>query len=242
MRGLTRGRTTATMCLPGHLGRRAAAHVLAACLMAASPVWRLAASAGPAEIMACVARDCRAELGSCVANPTCARGLACLGANYNNPVGQVRCMDLYENVQMRTFADCAMTKNKCLEPLAADATEARSYSRARAAIGRSPPRGVPSIDRLLRGSWKVALGLNPAFDTFDCQVHVNREPIDWQQTRNPFAGHQAWLNRHSRTLQDSPRLHSLTTGLGSSNNTQGGSARRSIDARMLQHIQAYIEY
>lgn len=126
--------------------------------------------------MACVARDCRAELAACVSSPMCAQGLACAGSKATDPAGQVRCMDLYENDEMRMFADCAMTQRGCIAPIAADAAESASYDRAKAAVSRSPPKGVPSIDRLLQGTWKVALGLNPAFDTFDCQVHEFAPP------------------------------------------------------------------
>src|SRR6056297_1999455 len=92
--------------------QRAAAHLLiAGCLVAAPPALQLRASAtSPAEVMACVARDCRAELAACVSSPMCAQGLACTGSKVTDPVGQVRCMDLYENEAMRRFADCAMTQ------------------------------------------------------------------------------------------------------------------------------------
>ncbi|KAJ8601289.1 hypothetical protein CTAYLR_007755 [Chrysophaeum taylorii] len=122
--------------------------------------------------MACIAEKCKEELVACVASPTCGRGLACAGSQAASPTGQVRCMDLYENELMRRFADCAMTENECLAPLPADATELKSFERAVAAVRRSPPKVPPE---LLRGTWKVALGLNPAFDCFDCQVHEFRE-------------------------------------------------------------------
>lgn len=64
-----------------------------------------------------------------------------------------------------------MTRAKCLEPLPADAAEAAARAALLRSLAEAQPPKIPPIETLLTGVWKVALGLNPAFDTFDCQVH-----------------------------------------------------------------------
>mmetsp|Transcript_22934 Transcript_22934/g.90945 ORF Transcript_22934/g.90945 Transcript_22934/m.90945 type:complete len:338 (-) Transcript_22934:652-1665(-) len=140
-----------------------------------SPLLSLHPPAGvataPGGGMARVVRDCQAELAACAASPMCAQGLACAGTQPTSPTGQVRCMDLYENDEMRAFADCAMTRTAALPQQPADAAELASFERTQRAVAADPPRSVPAMRDLLRGTWRVALGLNPAFDAFECQVH-----------------------------------------------------------------------
>ncbi len=158
--------------LVGSTQQWCAAGMLAYCLILTPfAPQRPAFASSPAEAMACVARECRPQLAACASNPKCASGLACAGAKASDPVGQVRCMDLYENEQMRSFAECVMTHKGCITPIAADPNELHAYKMTKTALNRSPPKDVPPIGQLLTGTWKVALGLNPAFDTFDCQVH-----------------------------------------------------------------------
>lgn len=121
--------------------------------------------------MRCVVRECKPELAACMQSGSCARGIACAGASASDPLGQVRCMDLYEDSTLRSFSECAMTQSRCVPPLAGDTSDAAEFDRARAALQLEPP-AVPPVDELLSGTWKLTLGLNPAFDKFDCQVHT----------------------------------------------------------------------
>jgi len=132
--------------------------------------------------MACVAKHCSRELGECLSDRQCARGMGCFVGCVVNPQieiegsCQVRCMDLYQNENLDKFTDCTLTRNKCYETLKAD--------------NRYPP--LPGqlwdekiyankdlkneLDNLFRGTWYVSGGLNPSFDTFDCQIHIFFEP------------------------------------------------------------------
>lgn len=156
------------------LQRCAAACLFALSLLVVPPPLEegLHATPPPTMGMACVASECKSELAACAASAQCAAGLACAGAQASSPTGQVRCMDLFENPEMKRFADCIMTDHQCLPALEGDVDELRSFERTLAAVTASPPANVPAVDRLLTGTWKVALGLNPTFDTFDCQVHT----------------------------------------------------------------------
>lgn len=75
---------------------------------------------------------------------------------------QIKCGDLFENGVVDEFNDCAVSRKKCV-PQKSD-------------VGDFP---VPDPSVLVKtfnisdftGKWYITSGLNPIFDTFDCQLH-----------------------------------------------------------------------
>jgi violaxanthin de-epoxidase len=94
-------------------------------------------------------------------------------------------MDLYENAQLRAFSECAMTASGCLPPLPADEPARARFGAAFERVSRAPPELPRSAD-LLKGKWLIALGLNPAFDTFPCEVHEFKADPDGKLIRAQF--------------------------------------------------------
>ena len=80
---------------------------------------------------------------------------------------QIRCGDLFENEVVGEFNACAVSQKKCVPQRTDD--------------GAYP---VPPVDsfvkafdtRVFEGRWYISAGLNPVFDTFDCQVHFFTAP------------------------------------------------------------------
>ncbi|KAL0925432.1 hypothetical protein M5K25_003760 [Dendrobium thyrsiflorum] len=114
---------------------------------------------------ACLLRECRVELVRCISNPACAANIACLQTCNDRPDEtecQIKCGDLFENNVVDEFNECAVSEKKCV-PMKSD-------------VGDFP---VPSPSALVRkfkildfnGKWYITSGLNPTFDTFDCQLH-----------------------------------------------------------------------
>ncbi|XP_020599069.1 violaxanthin de-epoxidase, chloroplastic-like [Phalaenopsis equestris] len=113
----------------------------------------------------CLLRECRGELVRCISNPACAANIACLQTCNDRPDEtecQIKCGDLFENNVVDEFNECAVSRKKCV-PMKGD-------------VGEFP---VPSPSALVRnfnmsdfnGKWYITRGLNPTFDTFDCQLH-----------------------------------------------------------------------
>jgi len=107
----------------------------------------------------------RIELAKCIANPSCAANVACLNTCNNRPDEtecQIKCGDLFENSVVDEFNECAVSRKKCV-PRKSD-------------VGEFP---VPDPAALVKnfnmsdfnGKWYISSGLNPTFDTFDCQLH-----------------------------------------------------------------------
>ncbi|KAK9140906.1 hypothetical protein Scep_010587 [Stephania cephalantha] len=113
----------------------------------------------------CLLKECRIELAKCIANPSCAANVACLQTCNNRPDEtecQIKCGDLFENRVVDEFNECAVSRKKCV-PQKSD-------------VGDFP---VPDPAVLVKsfnindfsGKWYISSGLNPTFDTFDCQLH-----------------------------------------------------------------------
>nr|CAB3484269.1 unnamed protein product [Digitaria exilis] len=74
----------------------------------------------------------------------------------------IKCGDLFENSVVDEFNECAVSRKKCV-PRKSD-------------VGEFP---VPDPSALVKnfnladfnGKWYISSGLNPTFDTFDCQLH-----------------------------------------------------------------------
>ncbi|BAF14506.1 violaxanthin de-epoxidase, chloroplastic [Oryza sativa Japonica Group] len=116
----------------------------------------------------CLLKECRIELAKCIANPSCAANVACLNTCNNRPDEtecQIKCGDLFENTVVDEFNECAVSRKKCV-PQKSD-------------VGEFP---VPDPSALVKnfnmadfnGKWYISSGLNPTFDTFDCQLHEFR--------------------------------------------------------------------
>ncbi|CAD5178864.1 violaxanthin de-epoxidase, chloroplastic-like [Musa acuminata AAA Group] len=113
----------------------------------------------------CLLKECRVELAKCIANPSCAANVACLQTCNDRPDEtecQIKCGDLFENSVVDEFNDCAVSRKKCVP--------------RKSNVGEFP---VPDPSVVVRtfnisdfsGKWYITSGLNPTFDTFDCQLH-----------------------------------------------------------------------
>lgn len=119
----------------------------------------------PAEVGRCVLTQCQLPLLKCLGNPKCAANLVCLqtcSGRADEIDCQIRCGDLFENEIVGEFNACAVSQKKCVPRREDD--------------GSFP---VPPTESLVKkfdtktfeGRWYISAGLNPIFDTFDCQVH-----------------------------------------------------------------------
>ena len=75
---------------------------------------------------------------------------------------QIKCGDLFENSVVDEFNDCAVSRKKCV-PQKSDLGEFTVPD---------PALLVKSFNIAdFSGKWFISSGLNPSFDTFDCQLH-----------------------------------------------------------------------
>ncbi|KAL1552136.1 Violaxanthin de-epoxidase, chloroplastic [Salvia divinorum] len=113
----------------------------------------------------CLLKECRIELAKCIANPSCAANVACLNTCNNRPDEtecQIKCGDLFANSVVDEFNDCAVSRKKCV-PQKSDLGDFPAPD---------PALLVQNFNMSdFNGKWFISSGLNPTFDTFDCQLH-----------------------------------------------------------------------
>ncbi|XP_057823632.2 violaxanthin de-epoxidase, chloroplastic isoform X2 [Cryptomeria japonica] len=128
----------------------------------------------------CLLKECRVELARCIADPACAANVACLQTCNNRPDEtecQIHCGDLFENSVVDQFNECAVSRKRCVPQKQDELTFP-----------------VPDPSALVKnfniadfsGKWYISSGLNPTFDTFDCQVH------EFYPASNNLTGKLSW--------------------------------------------------
>lgn len=140
---------------------------IAAGIMLGAQVWVVPSSYATdvLKTCTCLLKECRLELARCIGDPACASNVACLQTCNNRPDEtecQIGCGDLFENAVVDQFNDCAVSRKKCV-PQKGDEGE----------FPVPPPTALVNNFNTadFNGRWYISSGLNPTFDTFDCQLH-----------------------------------------------------------------------
>lgn len=93
---------------------------------------------------------------------------------------QIKCGDLFENSVVDEFNECAVSQKKCV-PRKSDLGEFPAPD---------PANLVKNFDiSNFSGKWFITSGLNPTFDTFDCQLH------EFHVESNKLVGNLSWRIR-----------------------------------------------
>ncbi|MCO5556658.1 hypothetical protein L7F22_010209 [Adiantum nelumboides] len=90
---------------------------------------------------------------------------------------RIGCGDVFENSVVDQFNDCAVSRKKCV-PQKPDLGDFPVPQ---------PSALVPSFNTTeFTGKWYISSGLNPTFDTFDCQLH------EFSASPNKLTGKLSW--------------------------------------------------
>ncbi|MCO5597085.1 hypothetical protein L7F22_051159 [Adiantum nelumboides] len=90
---------------------------------------------------------------------------------------EIGCGDVFENSVVDQFNDCAVSRKKCV-PQKPDLGDFPVPQ---------PSALVPSFNTTeFTGKWYISSGLNPTFDTFDCQLH------EFSTSPNKLTGKLSW--------------------------------------------------
>jgi violaxanthin de-epoxidase len=84
-------------------------------------------------------------------------------------------MDLYQSPLLDAFTECSLTDHACYPPLVSDPRYPPLLHPEQ--LWQSNLSSEPqTLQNLFNGRWYLSAGLNPAFDTFDCQAHDFSRP------------------------------------------------------------------
>lgn len=140
-------------------------------LLLAAPGGQMAADAADAKkVGTCLLQNCQSALATCLSDTTCVQNLACLQLCNGTPDEtscQIKCGDKYTSGAIDTFNSCAVSQKKCVPQ--------------RVDEGLYPVPPDCALDNTFdlnnfQGRWYITAGLNPLFDTFDCQEHFFASP------------------------------------------------------------------
>eukprot|EP00929_Paragymnodinium_shiwhaense_P101403 TRINITY_DN6448_c0_g1_i1.p1 TRINITY_DN6448_c0_g1~~TRINITY_DN6448_c0_g1_i1.p1 ORF type:complete len:487 (+),score=155.88 TRINITY_DN6448_c0_g1_i1:105-1565(+) len=152
--------------------------LLAGCLMMLAVISgfpRLATAADNSKVAPCLLTNCRSELASCIADPLCAVNLSCVIGCGDDKTCQIGCGDNFQDDVIDNFNACALSKKKCV-PRRPDTGPLPGTKKWTPVEGRYPVPPPESVSKdfdvtTMNGAWFISAGLNPLFDTFDCQLH-----------------------------------------------------------------------
>jgi len=126
----------------------------------------------------CLLSKCQLPLAKCILDPSCAADLTCVIACSGRPDEsscQINCGNNFEDDTVVKFNECALSAKKCV-PQRPDKGAVPGDPKWDPVKGRypvPPPESVSDDFEVAKmsGRWYITAGLNPLFDTFDCQVH-----------------------------------------------------------------------
>ncbi|KAK9815828.1 hypothetical protein WJX72_010371 [[Myrmecia] bisecta] len=162
----------------------------------------------------CLLANCQGALARCVGDAQCLENLVCLQLCNGRPdesACQIRCGDLYQDKAVEAFTACAVSDKKCV-PQRNDGD---------AAFPVPPPCALDEkFDlNMIDGRWYITAGLNPLFDTFDCQEHYFGVPepgrlfarINWRIPK----GDDDFIDRSTvQTFRQTPETPALLLNHG----------------------------
>jgi hypothetical protein len=152
----------------------------------------------------CFLNQCGAQSKACFTNPSCLKGVTCLGNCRGEQECATRCFARFGSEKLDNWLSCTLEDEKCIST--------PGVAQDISSIYRNPPR-TKAMARFqpkdLEGTWYKVLGLNPKYDLFPCQQNSFRASpqgsLDSESSfriRKPDGG--AWQNRLAETLVPSP--------------------------------------
>ena len=110
----------------------------------------------------CIMEHCASQSAACMGDNDCRSNMLCMTkCGMTNHTCMYGCLNTYDDDVFDTFMKCLVQDYQCLKLLPPDPT-----------FRCSPPQAVVknfTLDQL-QGSWYIALGFNPQYDCFDCQI------------------------------------------------------------------------
>lgn len=163
------------------------------------PVQSAWADQSLAKVAPCLLSKCQLPLAKCILNPSCAADLTCVIAcsgQKDESSCQINCGNNFENDVVVEFNKCALSAKKCV-PQRPDKGPAPGDLKWDPIKGRYPAPPPESVSgdfevQKMTGRWYITAGLNPLFDTFDCQVHFFEGMAPTEKSPGRLVGKINW--------------------------------------------------
>lgn len=111
----------------------------------------------------CFFDQCGPQTQACFTNPSCLKGITCLGNCRGEQLCATQCFARFGSEKLNSWLGCTLEEKECVTTGVKQDTSS-FYS--------DPPAAAPNFKPSdLEGKWYKVLGYNPKYDTYPCQTN-----------------------------------------------------------------------
>ena len=150
----------------------------------------------------CFFDSCGPQSKACFTNPSCLKGITCLGNCRGEQLCATQCFARFGSERLNDWLSCTLEDHACVTTGVAQDTA--SYYAA-------PPKALPGFKPSdLEGKWFKVLGYNPKYDMYPCQINTFTARPDGGldndilfRVPKPGGGGGSWQNNFVESMADS---------------------------------------
>jgi hypothetical protein len=112
----------------------------------------------------CFFDQCGPQTKACFTNPSCLKGITCLGNCRGEQLCATQCFARFGSDRLNNWLACTLEDKRCVVTGVAQDTSS---------FYNDPPLALPNFKPSdLEGKWFKVLGYNPKYDTYPCQINT----------------------------------------------------------------------
>jgi hypothetical protein len=125
----------------------------------------------------CFFEKCGAQTTACFSNPSCLKGITCLGNCRAEQLCATRCFARFGSEKLNAWLSCTLEENACVTSGTQDTS---------AFYDAAPPRLQSFKPSDLEGAWYKVRGYNAKYDCYPCQINEFARTADGLDNRILF--------------------------------------------------------
>lgn len=111
----------------------------------------------------CFFDQCGPQSKACFTNPSCLKGITCLGNCRGEQLCATQCFARFGSDKLNSWLSCTLEEKKCVTT---------GVEQDTSSFYLNPPRALSTFKSAdLEGKWFKVLGYNPNYDMYPCQVN-----------------------------------------------------------------------
>jgi len=150
----------------------------------------------------CFFDECGDQSKACFTNPSCLKGITCLGNCRGEQLCATQCFARFGSEKLNDWLSCTLEEKECVTTGVKQDTSA-FYANPPPALKEFTPKD-------LEGKWYKVLGYNPKYDTYPCQINTFTPRADGGldndilfRVPKPGAGGGSWQNNFVESMAKS---------------------------------------
>ncbi len=152
----------------------------------------------------CFFDQCGDQSKACFTNPSCLKGITCLGNCRGEQLCATQCFARFGSERLNNWLSCTLEDKKCV---------VTGVEQDTSAFYNNPPKTKAMTEftpKDLEGKWFKVLGYNPKYDTYPCQINTFSPTSDGGlendilfRVPKPGGGGGAWQNNFVEKMANS---------------------------------------